>query len=71
MVERERPPHVVEEESFACPQSFPILSISDRLSRLRRGVTLRATPACPRNGPASRHPELGMLGGCTHWPPLA
>ena len=48
-----------------------MVPISDRLSRLRRGVTLRATPACPRNGPASRHLELGMLGGRTHWPPLA
>ena len=71
MVERERPPHVVEEESFACPQSFPILSISDRLSRLRRGITLRATLACPRNEPANRHLGLGMWGARTHVPPRA
>jgi hypothetical protein len=48
-----------------------MVPISDRLSRLRRGITLRATLACPRNGPASRHLGLGMLGGHTHWPPLA
>ena len=71
MVERERPPHVVEEESLACPQSSSMVSISDRLSRLRRGITLRATLACPRNKPANRHLGLGMLGGRTPVPPRA
>ena len=71
MVERERPPHVVEEESLACPQSSSMVSISDRLSRLRRGITLRATLAYPRNKPANRHLGLGMLGGRTHVPPRA
>ena len=71
MVERERPPHVVEEESLACPQSSSMVSISDRLSRLRRGITLRAMLACPRDKPANRHLGLGMWGARTHVPPRA
>ena len=48
-----------------------MVSISDRLSRLRRGITLRAMLACPRDKPANRHLGLGMWGARTHVPPRA
>ena len=48
-----------------------MVPISDRLSRLRRGITLRAMLACPRDKPANRHLGLGMWGARTHVPPRA
>ena len=48
-----------------------MVPISDRLSRLRRGITLRATLVCPQDEPANRHLGLGMWGARTHVPPRA